>query len=225
MTGSDIKKLAYSLGADLCGIASVDRFSEAPEGFHPLDVYPDCKSVISFACRFPAAALSCPSSAVHTRLRNSLAAKSDAIALDLCIGLERAGICAVPIPSNESVRDTRTGRNRSVVSLKHAAQAAGLGSIGRHSLLITPQLGSMVCLGAVLTNAELEADPLLPYVCTDCNLCVNACPVNALAGSEINQGACWDYAFGDDPKTERWAITCHQCRDACPYNLGTENRF
>jgi len=225
MTAKEVKELLISLGADLCGIAPLDRFSEAPEGFHPLDVFPDCKSVISFACRFPAAALSCPSSAVHTRLRNSLAAKSDAIALDLCIELERAGIYAVPIPSNESVWDAKTGRNRSVVSLKHAAQAAGLGTIGRHSLLITPEFGSMVCLGAVLTNAELEADSLLASVCTNCDLCVKACPVHALAGSELNQGACWDHAFGDDPETGRWAITCHKCRDACPHNLGAKNRF
>lgn len=225
MTSPEVKKLLLSLGADLCGIASLDRFDAAPKGFHPLDVFPECKSVISFACRFPVAALSCPSSAVHTRLRDSLAAKSDAIALDLCIELERTGIHAVPIPSNESVWDAKTGRNRSVVSLKHAAQAAGLGTIGRHSLLITPDLGSMVCLGAVLTNAELEADPMLPSVCTNCNLCVNACPVNALAQPELNQAACWDHAFGDDPETGRWAITCHKCRDACPHLLGTKNTF
>lgn len=48
-----VKEIMKELGADLCGIASVDRFGDAPEGYHPLDVFPMCKSVISFGCRFP----------------------------------------------------------------------------------------------------------------------------------------------------------------------------
>lgn len=43
-----VKEIMKSLGADLCGIASIDRFANAPEGYHPLDVFPLCKSVISF---------------------------------------------------------------------------------------------------------------------------------------------------------------------------------
>ena len=225
MTREEVKKLFLSLGAELCGIAPVDRFGAAPEGFHPWDVYPQCKSVISFACRVPEAALSCKTPVVYTRVRNSLSEKMDGIALDACIALERAGIKAVLIPANESVWDAKTGRNRSVVSQKHAAQAAGLGTIGRHSLLITPQLGSMVWLGAVLTDGEWEGDPLIEPICTGCSRCVEACPVNALAGEQVDQGACWGHAFGDDPGIQRWVISCHACRDACPHLFGTENMF
>lgn len=225
MTKTELKQLLYSLGAELCGVAPVDRFDAAPKGFHPLNVYPQCRSVISFACRVPGAVLSCPTPVVYTRVRNSLSAKMDTIALDACLALERAGIKAVPVPSNESVWDAKTGRNRSIVSLKHAAQAAGLGTIGRHSLLITPQLGSMVWLGAVLVDVELEGDPLLEPVCTGCQLCVKACPVNALAGAEVNQMACSGHAFGDDSQIQRWVISCHKCRDACPHLFGTENAF
>jgi len=225
MTSSDVKKLLLSLGADLCGIACVDRFDTAPEGFHPSDVFPQCKSVISFACRFPVAALSCPTPMVYTRVRNSISEKMDAIALNACIALERQGILAVPIPTIESIPDPATGRKRSIVSLKHAAQAAGLGTIGRHSLLITPEFGSMVWLGAVLTDAELESDPLQDPVCTACSRCVDVCPVNALAQPEIDQAACYAHAFGVDPGLDRWVISCHRCRDACPHNFGTQNTF
>lgn len=225
MTREEVRELLFSLGAELCGIAPVDRFGGAPEGFHPTDVWPDCRSVISFACRVPAAALSCATPVVYTRVRNSLSDKMDAIALNACIALERRGVRAVPVPSNESVWDKKSGRNRSIVSQKHAAQAAGLGSIGRHSLLITPQLGSMVWLGAVLTDGEWEGDPLTEPVCTGCSRCVEACPVNALAGETVDQGACWDHAFGDDHGIQRWVISCHACRDACPYLFGTENTF
>ena len=223
MDSKKVKEILKSLGADICGIASIDRFGDAPEGYHPLDVLPTCKSVISFGVRFPVGALGCKTSAVYTRVRNSITPKMDAIALDFCIEMEKNGIVCVPIPTNESEWDAKTNRWRSVISQKHAAQAAGLGTIGRHSLLITPEFGSMVWLGCVLCEEELEPDTLKESLCSNCNLCVEACPVNALEGQEINQKLCWDYAFGDDAEKQSWRISCHKCRDICPYNLGSEN--
>lgn len=219
----EVKDIMYSLGADLCGVASVDRFEEAPQGFHPLDVLPICKSVISFAVRFPVGALLCDTPVPYTRIRNSITPKMDAIALNMCIELEKRGIVSVPVPTNESLWDEKTGRWRSIISQKHAARAAGLGTIGRHSLLITPRFGSMVWLGCILCDAELEPDEVLANVCTGCNKCVQVCPVNALEKEELNQQACWDNAFGEDEKLQAWVISCHKCRDACPYNLGTDN--
>lgn len=53
MTNNEIKKLCRSLGADLVGIASVDRFVNAPKGHHPTDVMPTAKSVISLGTVLP----------------------------------------------------------------------------------------------------------------------------------------------------------------------------
>ena len=223
INSNDIKSLFFSLGADLCGIASIDRFSNAPTGFHPLDVFPDCKSVISFACRFPVGTLMCKSDIPYTKVRNSITPKMDTIALNFCIEMEKHKIRCVPIPTNESIWDEQTGRWRSIISQKHAAQAAGLGTIGRNSLLITPQFGSMIWLGSVLCDKELKPDKTLDNICNNCNLCVNICPVNALKCEEINQQACWDYAFGDDEKIKSWIVSCHKCRDICPFNLGIKN--
>ena len=47
MTNKEIKKLCRSFGADLVGVASVERFVNAPKGYHPTDVMPTAKSVIS----------------------------------------------------------------------------------------------------------------------------------------------------------------------------------
>ncbi len=223
MDNKKVKEILYSLGADICGIAGIDRFDDAPEGYHPLDVLPTCKSVISFGCRFPVGTLQCKTPVVYTRVRNSITPKMDAIALNFCMEMEKKGIVCVPVPTNESEWDVKTNRWRSVVSQKHAAQAAGLGTIGRHSLLITPEFGSMVWLGCVLCEAELEPDTLKESVCSDCNLCVEACPVNALESREMNQKTCWNYAFGEDEEKKNWRISCHKCRDICPYNLGSMN--
>lgn len=225
MDKSGIKNILFALGADLCGVASLDRFSDAPNGFHPTDVMPSCKSVISFACRFPIGTLRCKSAIPYTRVRNSMTPKMDAIALDFCIEMEKHGIVCVPIPTNESLWDSKTNRFRSIISQKHAAQAAGLGTIGRHSLLITPQYGSMVWLGGVLSEQEFESDPLLTPICNNCNLCVEICPINALSESELKQLDCWNHAFGDDKEQKIWKISCHKCRDICPYNLGSKNKL
>ena len=225
ITREKVKEIMFSLGADLCGIASIDRFGDAPKGYHPLDVLPTCESVISFGCRFPIGTLICKSAIPYTRVRNSITPKMDAIALDFCIEMEKNQIVCVPIPTNEDQWDKNTGRYRSIVSQKHAAQAAGLGTIGRHSLLITPEFGSMVWLGTVLCEQGFEPDEMKEPLCNNCNLCVEICPVNALEKWEIKQQSCWEFAFGDNEEEKVWEISCHKCRDICPYNLEYQNSF
>lgn len=91
-----VKEIMKALGADLCGIASIDRFEGAPEGYHPLDVFPACKSVISFGCRFPVGTLFCESHTPYTQVRNTITPKMDMIALNFCMEMERHGIMCVP---------------------------------------------------------------------------------------------------------------------------------
>ena len=223
MNSQEVKEKLFELGADLCGIASIDRFTEAPEGYHPLDVLPTCKSVIAFAVRFVSGTLGCKTAVPYTIVRNILSDKLNKIAVQFCIDMEKEGVLAVPTSTLGSELDEKTGRHRSIVSAKHAAQAAGLGTIGRHSLLITPEYGSMVWLNLILTEMELEPDPLKERICNDCNLCVEICPVNALKSMEVDQNACWNHAFGE--VKQDWRISCHRCRDICPYLFGSRNEM
>lgn len=66
MDSNYIRNLTYSLGADVCGIGSIDRFEEAPKGFHPLDIYPEAKSVISVGKHFPASLFDANTKAPYT---------------------------------------------------------------------------------------------------------------------------------------------------------------
>ncbi len=87
-----IKKRVIQQGADICGIAPVDRFDGAPKGFHPSDIYPDCRSVVVFAARFPLSTLQAKTNAPYTLVRNKLVDKVDWISFDMSNELEREGI-------------------------------------------------------------------------------------------------------------------------------------
>lgn len=67
------------------------------------------------------------------------------------------------------------------VSLRHAAVAAGLGVFGRHNLVIHPKFGTRIIFTAILTELPLSSDPpIREELCTQCGLCVQACPGRAL---------------------------------------------
>ena len=215
-----IRQRIREMGVDIVGFSDPSRLADAPLGFGPADVLPDCKTIIAFAIRFPRGALHSPTPHIYTRIRNTISDKLNGIALDVCLFLESMGAPSVPIPTVEDILDPNTGRYRSLVSLKHMAQAAGIGTIGRNTLLITPQYGSLVWLGGVLTEMEIRPDPLLPVACTDCGLCVSACPVHALDGELLDQGQCFSHAFGE--RDGMFTISCHACRDVCPFCFSGE---
>lgn len=226
LAASDVKGLVLDRGADLCGIASIDRFSEAPEGYHPCDVLPSCKSVIVFARRFLNGTLQCQSTVPYTIIRNLLSSEMDRMAVEICYEMEKRGIVAIPTGTNGPTEfDTRTGRFRNIVSAKHCAWKAGLGRIGKNTLLVTPDYGNMVWLSVILADAELEADPVLEgSPCPEgCHLCIDACPVKALGEPAMKQMDCWNYAFGSDNGGE-FRIKCFRCREICPNSVGARGR-
>ncbi len=227
ITANEVKKLVMENGADLCGIASIDRFIDAPKGFHPCDVLPSCKSVVVFAKKFLKGTLQCKSTIPYTIVRNILSDKMDKMAVQICTELEEQGIIAIPTGTNGPTEfDKSTGRYRNIVSAKHCAVKAGLGVIGKNTLLITPKYGNMVWLSVILVDIELAADKLIEETpCSDgCDLCVDICPVKAVGDPELKQIECWNYAFGGENGGE-FKIKCYKCREICPYCFGYSNFF
>lgn len=53
ITSKHVKNIALGLGADLCGIAPIERFADAPRGFHPCDLLPETQSVVVVATHMP----------------------------------------------------------------------------------------------------------------------------------------------------------------------------
>jgi epoxyqueuosine reductase QueG len=232
MTSKEIKALAFELGADLCGIASADRFGGAPAGYSPLDLMPSCKSAIVIGRSFPAGFLQCNDPMVpYTVIRNVLSNMLDVLSINLIAKLEQKGIVAITTGAIDPTNfDTATGRMRQVVSAKHCAQAAGLGVIGKNTLLINEEYGNMLWLVVVLTELELEPDaPVKRNYCGNCSKCIDICPAGATGAlSEdgqptLRQFECKDYAFGSVDGGD-WRVKCFRCRVVCPYALGSRNR-
>jgi epoxyqueuosine reductase len=219
---ADVKKVASEFGADLCGIASIERFIEAPKGFHPSDILPMCQSVIILASHFLKSTLYAKSTIPYTTVRNELSTKMNGLAIRVSEYLEERGAIAVPMNSiGPDEWDAETNKFRGIISLKHAAVLAGLGKLGKNTLLINEQYGNMLWLSGVFTAAELEPDPLVTYegCLTNCKLCLEACPVNALDGITIQQQVCKENAFGEHNGGE-WRIKCYSCRKVCPNCFG-----
>ena len=114
---------------------------------------------------------------------------------DVAKASRKSGLRALPLPAAGCPLDTRF--LKAVFSYKHAGQAAGLGTLGKHSLLITPDFGPRVRLSCCLTEAILE--PTMgnaPWECASCSICIDNCPARALTEAEagetyaINKFAC-----------------------------------
>jgi epoxyqueuosine reductase len=220
---NQIKSLARDFGADLCGMASVDRFQAAPEGFRPTDIYPDCQSVIVFAKRLPTTALFMPNCVPYTHVNQMGVQEVDRLGFLLALKLEDMGLKAVPIPSDDPYEHWEPERSygRAILSLRHAGYLAGLGQLGKNTLLMNNQYGNMIQIGAILTDIALEIDPLATYdsCLAQCRRCLDACPQGALDGVTVNQQLCRPLSA---VRTEKGYILkkCSRCRSACPHCLG-----
>ena len=121
------------------------------------------------------------------------------------------------------------------------AQRAGLGWIGKHTNLITPEYGSWVFIGELILNLELEFDTeQVEDHCGTCTLCIDACPTQAITEPYVvDSNKCISYATielrePDIPdeigeRLEGWLYGCDICQDVCPWNrfqqVTSESRF
>lgn len=217
-----LKQKARSLGADLCGIAPVARFAQAPAGFRPRDIFTGAQSVIVIAKRFPDGVFASPSPVPYTFTSDVVLQEVLRISCALALQLQDAGLTVVPIPSEPYVYwDAETMEGRGILSLRQAGRLAGLGVLGKNTLLTNDRYGNRITLGALLVDVALESDPIADYAfCTDaCHLCIERCPAHALDGVAVLQKNC--RAHAQTVNAKGYALyTCRTCREICPNGRG-----
>ena len=193
------------LGSDLVGIASVERFTHAPEGHRPTDFMPKCKSVISIGLHILQGAADVWGE--YDDRRKSITPylfygygltniESSRIVNRVAKLLEYQGhqsLCFMPtwLSSMTKYMDESLveGKLRAEFSHRHAAVAAGIAEFGWNGLALTPEFGAMQRFNSILTSAELEPTPLYagPSLCRKdkCgSTCVKICPTQAISAEE-----------------------------------------
>lgn len=124
---------------------------------------------------------------------------------------------------------TLTGRafvDTAPLAEKQLAVEAGLGWIGRQSLLITPRLGSYVLLGELILADEADSydSPFEGSRCGRCHNCIESCPTHAIVAPRvINAGRCIAcHTIEKAPETtldlDGWIFGCDRCQSCCPHN-------
>ena len=108
------------------------------------------------------------------------------------------------------------------------AKRSGLGWIGKHSNLLTKQVGSFYFIAELIVDLNLEYDTPVTDHCGSCTACIDACPTDAIVEPYVVDGSkCISYftiELKDDLPNEMagkfhdWAFGCDICQDVCPWN-------
>lgn len=134
----------------------------------------------------------------------------------------------VPDARTKSMVDTGELSDRAV------AERAGIGWSAKNCSIITPEFGSYVYLGEMITNLPLEPDQPLEDQCGSCRKCLDVCPTGALVdGGQINAKICIAYLTQTKdviPEQYRKKIGnrlygCDSCQTICPKNKGIDSHF
>jgi epoxyqueuosine reductase len=250
-----IKREARSLGFDAIGIAAVsapafsttlfDRLQEwLRRGYHgtmawmarnpsrradPQVVLPGCRSIISVGMNYDTGHRATEGPGLGRIARYAWGKDYHDIIGNRLKQLEAKIRALDPESATRSYVDTGP------IMEKAWAQQAGLGWIGKHSNLVSPEYGSWLLLGEILTTLDLPHDEPGTDICGSCSLCIQACPTGAIIEPYvIDATRCISYLtiefrgsredIPDDlaSRMGQHIFGCDDCLDVCPFNLRGE---
>jgi len=141
---------------------------------------------------------------------------------------EKMNIVADYIRQNTGSHNTRVFVDSAPIFEKAWAQRAGLGWIGKNSLLVNKNTGTFHFIGIIVTDVELHYDIPVEEKCGNCILCIEACPTGALVGPhELDVRKCISHLTMEQKKPlevslknklNNFIYGCDICQEACPWN-------
>ncbi|MDR7246308.1 tRNA epoxyqueuosine(34) reductase QueG [Priestia megaterium] len=247
--------ISYSkeIGIDKIGFASASMFDELKNrllaqqelgyasGFEEPDiekridptlVVPKARSIISIALVYPSKLKDAPKSTKEDRrgifCRASWGQDYHTVLRDRLQKLETFIKEKAPAAILQSMVDTGELSDRAV------AERAGIGWSGKNCAIITPEFGSYVYLGEMITDIPFPPDKPIEDGCGTCNKCVDACPTGALVtGGQLNSQRCIAFltqtkgflAEEFRSKLGNRLYGCDTCQTVCPENKGKDFHF
>jgi epoxyqueuosine reductase len=221
---NEVRDTLKKLDVDMAGVTRLKDLKGTPLEKAALNLLPSAKSIVVVGMGvFPEFLdLTSPERIAGTPNLNDLLTRHvyylrgrlNRAVYDIALASHKAGLKALPLPGQGPSVDGRY--LEAVISYKHAAQAAGLGSIGMSSLLVTEKYGPRVQFAVCLTEASLTSTTGSPQqqYCLYCNVCVGKCPAHAIGrpakgeAYAINKFACRSYVEA--------AGGCSECMRVCP---------
>ncbi len=223
----NIKKVARFFGADLVGICEYDerwvytsRFSEKTQTEKPMDIPNDLPYVIVIGVEMNKELTKTVPSALSGSATGFGYTMDTVILVSLVQYIRNLGYSAYAT------------MNDSAMAIPLAVQA-GLGEVGRHSLLITPEFGPRLRLGKIFTNVPVIPDKPKKFgvkeFCNICSKCADDCPVNAITfdkpsdkiHNQSNLKGVRKWTTDAEKCFNFWVSQnsdCSICMRVCPYN-------
>ena len=242
---------AKSIGVDKIGFTSAAPFNELKNrlrrqqelgfqsGFEesdvalrtePLRLLEDAESIIAIALAYPSRMENAPQGKKGERrgifCRASWGVDYHTAVRERLQLIEAWLVEHVPGVKLKSMVDTGELVDRAV------AERAGIGWVGKNCSIITPEFGSYVYLGEVMTNIPFAPSTPIEDECGDCTLCIDVCPTGAIvAPGQLNSQRCIAFLTqtkGFLPDEFRGKIGnrlygCDTCQTVCPKNKGKIN--
>lgn len=241
-----VKQRAHDLGFDLVGVTTVDppphaevyrdwlargyegemsylaREDAVRRRVEPREVLPGARSVVVVALNY------------HLEDDGPVGDPSRAVLARYARGDDYHAVFEEKLGALAAFLEENGGRTKLYVDYgpvleRDLAQRAGLGWIGKNTVLIHPEIGSYLFLGEVFTDLELERDASFTADrCGTCTRCIEACPTGAIKGPrELDARLCISYLTielrGPIPRELRPLIGnrvfgCDICQEVCPWN-------
>ena len=205
LTSDEVKKAARNFGADIVGIGSIDRWANAPVNNDPKQILPETKSVICLGFRihrgtfrsldegayysgYTVAGFADLNNFVGPLVQRRLASFIEDTGYEAAIVVFASNKIANAIGRSVSGAGGGVKADPDVFfNHRIGAVLCGVGQIGLSRLVLTPQFGPGQRFFFLLTDAELEPDPIMKdRICDGCGECLKKCPGQALSREADN---------------------------------------